>query len=225
VLAFFILLNAYSTYDEIRTKQAIESINTQFLGIYEKTRALFKMFEDQQQDVQVAEGSQTFPGDDLLFRIIQDHYDEYQALGKYVSEYGMGGRVGIMVTTRGLVITVSNDLTFDSGSSVLTPAGQGFLDRLIPILVPFRNDVLIEGHTDAAVPATAGYRSNWELSQARAFAVLRYLNQGGIDIERLSAAGCGQFRPIADNSTPENRALNRRVDIIIKHPNLQLDES
>jgi len=142
----------------------------------------------------------------------------YSSLKSYVQERGLGGRVGIVVTPRGLVVTVGGDLTFAAGSAQLTEEGRGFLDRLAAIVRPFRNDILIEGHTDDSVPAGTVFRNNWELSQARAMAVLRYLNGGGISLGRLAAVGAGEHRPLVENDTPEHMEQNRRVEIIVKHP-------
>jgi chemotaxis protein MotB len=74
----------------------------------------------------------------------------------------------------------------------------------------------VEGHSDDQPIHTAQFRSNWELSTARAMAVLMLLvDDSGIDPRKVSIAGYGQYRPVADNSTPEGRQLNRRVDLVV----------
>jgi len=73
----------------------------------------------------------------------------------------------------------------------------------------------VEGHTDNLPIHTKEFPSNWELSTARAISVIRYLEEKGINKERLSALGYGEYRPLVSNNTPENRAINRRVGIII----------
>jgi chemotaxis protein MotB len=218
LLAFFILLNTFATYDEARAKKAIQSIDMQFVGIFERTRRAFEMFNQPMHEVTVSAAEGGAAGDDLLFSMLREQYDDLMRLGRYITDFGMGGRLGLHVTDRGLVITASSDLTFNEGSSQLTQEGRQFLNRLVELLEPFKNDLLIEGHTDSIVPEDADFGSNWELSQARAMSVLRYLNQQGIDMDRLSAAGAGQWRPIAEGDTPESRALNRRVEIIVTHP-------
>ena len=78
------------------------------------------------------------------------------------------------------------------------------------------NNVQIEGHTDNVPIKTRRFASNWELSAARSLSVLRYLlSNSKIDPARLSAAGYGEYHPIRSNDTPENKRLNRRVDIVI----------
>lgn len=221
LLAFFILLTAFSSFDDEKTKKALVSIEFQFRGIFEKTQKMLELFDSGSADLQVAEGPQRTPGDDLLFELMRSYYDNYRQLGSYLTDFGLGGNLGIIVTPEGLVITVGEEITFDAGSSVLTPTGTGFLDLLIRIVAPFRNEIMIVGHTDGSTPENRNFLSNWDLSQARAMAVLRYMSSNGISLERLSAAGAGQYRPIADNTTPENQARNRRVEIIIRHPHLR----
>jgi chemotaxis protein MotB len=75
--------------------------------------------------------------------------------------------------------------------------------------------VRIEGHTDSLPISTVRYRSNWELSAARATAVLSHLVDDGVPASRLSIAGFADTRPVADNQTAEGRALNRRVDLVV----------
>lgn len=221
LLAFFILLSAFSSFDDEKTKKAIISVEFQFRGILEKTQKMFELFDNGAETMQVSEGPKRTPGDDLLFELMRGYYDNYRKLGEYVTDYGLGGNLGIIVTPEGLVITVGEEITFSAGSAELTPTGQGFLDRLVEIIAPFRNEISIVGHTDASTPENITFLSNWDLSQARAMAVLRYMASKGVALSRLSAAGAGQYRPIAENNTPENQARNRRVEIIIRHPNLR----
>jgi chemotaxis protein MotB len=225
LLAFFILLSAFSSFDDEKTKKALTSIEFQFRGIFEKTQRMFELFDRGSENLQVSEGPKRTPGDDLLFALMRSYYDDYRHLGEYVTDYGLGGNLGIIVTPEGLVITVGEEITFDAGSAVLTDIGKGFLDRLIRIVAPFRNDISIIGHTDASTPENRDFLSNWDLSQSRAISVMRYMADNGISINRLSAAGAGQYRPIAENNTPENQARNRRVEIIIKHPHLRKEGS
>jgi chemotaxis protein MotB len=83
------------------------------------------------------------------------------------------------------------------------------------VLAGVENKVIrVEGHTDD-VPAGGAYPTNWELSTARALAVVRFLQSQGIDPSRLAAAGYGEYRPIAPNDTAEGRSQNRRIEIVL----------
>lgn len=120
-------------------------------------------------------------------------------------------------TARGLIITMANDILFDSGKAKLKKNAYSVLDKIAQVLnetVPER-DIGVEGHTDTVPIKHSGWKSNWELSSARATNVLHYLIGKGVQPQRLSAIGYGEFKPIDTNDTKAGRARNRRVEIII----------
>jgi chemotaxis protein MotB len=101
----------------------------------------------------------------------------------------------------------------------LTRDAETFLIRLAEVLVPTSAEMRIEGHTDDVPVAAGRYASNWELSTARASAVVLFLLANtSLAPARLSAAGYGEFHPRTPNETPEQRALNRRVDVVVTDP-------
>jgi chemotaxis protein MotB len=117
-------------------------------------------------------------------------------------------------------ITLDGEVTFASGSARITSEGQNILDRIWSVVDQYPDrDILIEGHTDNVPIAPQfqdRFRSNWELSSARAHSVLHYVrNKFGTDPERIGAVGYGEFRPVAGNDTPDGRKMNRRVVITI----------
>lgn len=119
-----------------------------------------------------------------------------------------------------LTVNILDRVLFDSGEAELKPDGEGVLRKVALILQQHPNlKVHVIGHTDN-VPIRAAARSrfpsNWELSTARATAAVRFLTEkAGVDPRRLGAVGYGEFRPVADNSTAEGRARNRRIAITI----------
>ncbi len=105
---------------------------------------------------------------------------------------------------------------FDSGSARLKTGSSGDLKKLAATLKELPNNIQIEGHTDnQPLGPHSGFASNWELSAARAFAVLRFFESQGVSSARLSAIGYGEFRPVAPNNTDAGRAMNRRIEINI----------
>lgn len=119
-----------------------------------------------------------------------------------------------------LTVNIVDRILFDSGEATLKPEGEEMLRKIAAVLARFPNrQVHVIGHTDnVPIRASARHRypSNWELSTARATAAVRFLTeQGGVDPRRIGAVGYGEFRPIADNSTPEGRAQNRRIAIVV----------
>jgi chemotaxis protein MotB len=119
-----------------------------------------------------------------------------------------------------LTVSILDRVLFDSGEADLKPAGAAVLRKVATILAAHPNlKIHVIGHTDN-VPIRAAARnrfpSNWELSTARATAAVRFMTENaGVDPRRLGAVGYGEFRPVADNATPEGRARNRRIAITI----------
>jgi chemotaxis protein MotB len=117
---------------------------------------------------------------------------------------------------RGLVVSLPERATFRTGSADVTPEARQLIVRVAAALEPLPNPIRIEGHTDDVPIRTSRYASNWELSTARAAAVVTLLISGEhVQPERLSAAGYGEFHPRAANDSAENRARNRRIDLVI----------
>lgn len=126
-------------------------------------------------------------------------------------------QVRVKVEEKGLVITFVAEVLFDSGKAALRKESYPILDKVVAIIqeeVP-ENDIGIEGHTDNVPIKYSGWESNWELSAQRALSVLHYLENSGIEPEKLSAIGYGEYHPVASNDTKEGRQLNRRVEIVI----------
>ena len=118
-------------------------------------------------------------------------------------------------------VTIPDAVTFASSSTRITKEGMEILDTIWGVLSEYPDHIImVEGHTDDVQIAERfkdRYASNWELSSARAHAVLHYLTRKhGADPKRLSAIGYGEYQPIADNETPEGRKINRRVVIAVR---------
>jgi chemotaxis protein MotB len=125
------------------------------------------------------------------------------------------GLVDIRSTDQWLEVEIKDSILFPSGSARLQAEAAPVLKKIAVILRDFPNAVRVEGFTDNLPINTLLYPSNWELSGARAASVVRLLSGEGIDPRRLSALGYGEFRPLADNATPEGRAQNRRVVVVV----------
>jgi len=129
------------------------------------------------------------------------------------------GQIAITELKGKLIMDVVDKILFDSGKAEVKPEGLQVLKRVVEILKTVEDKTIrVEGHTDN-VPIAGNlikrYPSNWELSAARAINVMRFLEKEGLDPAVLSAAAFGQYQPVADNDTPEGRARNRRIAIIL----------
>ncbi len=114
-----------------------------------------------------------------------------------------------------LEINLDAAVLFASGDASLGPLAHDVLNAVIEMLGDAKNPVTVEGYTDNVPIANARYASNWELSAARAASVVRAFAGLGVDPDRLAAVGYGEQHPIATNATPEGRAHNRRVTILV----------
>jgi len=127
-------------------------------------------------------------------------------------------QVSLQMAERGLVITFVAEVLFDSGKADVKKEADPILGKVATVIrkkVSDRN-VGIEGHTDNVPITYSAWKSNWELSTARATGVLHHLiDKGRLEPEKLSAIGYGEYRPIASNDTDEGRQLNRRVEVVI----------
>jgi chemotaxis protein MotB len=116
-----------------------------------------------------------------------------------------------------LTVTIVDRVLFDSGEAVVQPDGEAVLRKIATVFAAHPElKIHVVGHTDNVPIHTARFPSNWELSTARALAAVHFLTEkAGMDPRRIGAVGYGEFRPVADNSTPEGRAMNRRIAITI----------
>jgi chemotaxis protein MotB len=115
-----------------------------------------------------------------------------------------------------LTVNILDRVMFDSGDAIVKADGENVLRKIAAILAEHPDlKIHVIGHTDN-IPIRTRYASNWELSTARALAAVHFLTEkAGIAPSRVGAVGYGEFRPIADNSTPEGRAKNRRIAVTI----------
>lgn len=212
LLTFFILLYSMSTVDAVKFKNISMSLQGVLSGLgqvsiidtgIENTGSTDDMmdFEDPM---------------DMIVDIDPEILTMHDKVLDYVSEEGLEAQVSVSMSKRGVFVDIKEAILFDSGSATIKDSGLDVLKKLEGLINDFNNDLVIEGHTDNVPSKTALYPSNWELSTARAVSVLRYLSEvENVDPRRLSAVGFGEYNPIVANDTRENRAANRRVNILI----------
>jgi chemotaxis protein MotB len=125
--------------------------------------------------------------------------------------------VSLSMQERGLVVTFLSEVLFDSGKADIRKEAYASLDKVAKVLVESASGMYvgIEGHTDNQPIKYSGWKSNWDLSGARAKSVLNYLISKEVEPQRLSFIGYGEYRPVASNNTAEGRKKNRRVEIVI----------
>ncbi len=129
------------------------------------------------------------------------------------------------ITERGLVVHIMEATLFKEGSAELRPGTLEVLDLIYDKIKDAPNHVRIEGHTDDRPINNAEFKSNWELSTARATAVVDYIvEKNDYPADKISALGYGEFRPRVPNNSIENRAQNRRVDVVVLTSEMSIKE-
>ncbi|MEK7656711.1 MAG: OmpA family protein [Elusimicrobiota bacterium] len=135
----------------------------------------------------------------------------YQELKKNME----GKDVGIIITEKSVRMNLKDGILFDSGKAELKEEALPVLKTIATEMVSLKNEIRVEGHTDTVPIRGKRFGSNWELSMARAYAVVRRMQEFGVAPGRLSGIGYGEHRPIGDNATAEGRAKNRRIEITL----------
>lgn len=211
LLAFFVLLFAFSEVD-VQRFRAILSAFQASIGVLDGGRTVMEMRPDMM-------GSGAWDLRDVDFyrpELEAQLRAVYTQVQDFVQERGLDIALTVELEERGVTLRFQEGVLFDLGRADIKPEARRFLDEISSLLAALPNPIRIEGHTDNLPIRTERFPSNWELSTARATNVTRYLiEQHGLDPHRLSAAGYGEYRPLVDNDTPENRARNRRVDIVL----------
>jgi chemotaxis protein MotB len=219
ILIFFVLLYSMSVMDVQRFSAAIASIQ-ETLGM---PPVILQPTET--PPVRPPADEEGIPLDPELLIRQKDVEQILAVLAKLEDAVGDDGQVELLREERGIVVRFSDQILFDTARADLRREALQALDRIFPVLAAVPNDVRVEGHTDSRPIRTLQFPSNWELSTSRATAVVRYLIEGRrLDATRLSAAGYGEYRPIASNDTAEGMARNRRVDVVILRLSLSAAE-
>jgi chemotaxis protein MotB len=146
--------------------------------------------------------------------------EEWNSILKQLKSMIDSSKLKVRIVRNKMVIELPEAVLFASGSAKLKPEGVRVLAELGPVLASIKGrDFQVGGHTDNKPIHTKRFPSNWELSGARAIDVTQLLIEYGVPGDRVSAAAYADTQPVADNDTPEGRALNRRIEIALQ-PNL-----
>lgn len=207
LLGLFVILYATSKVDQVKFEQVAASLQRAFdPGVLKGAQT--------QNVISTGNLANTFVGLTSYGAVIGPE------LVTYAQQQQLGDQISVTASKDAVVITLTGAWTFGSGSAELRPEGKDAIDFIARSLqtLPDQYNVHVEGHTDNLPSGSGRYPTNWDLSAARAATAARILVDNGIDPSRLSATGYADTHPISDNSTPEGRARNRRVEIWIGNP-------
>jgi len=135
-----------------------------------------------------------------------------------LKENGLSSEVSVQNNVEGVLISLSQKLTYVEGRAELQPAAYPILDTIVTMVQEIPNEIRVVGHTDNSTPLDPRYPDNWSLSLARANEIVRYFQAKGISPDRLVPMGRAEFQPLFPNDTLEHRNLNSRADIIVIYP-------
>jgi chemotaxis protein MotB len=139
-----------------------------------------------------------------------------EAVAAQIETTELSEEVFVTIDPRGVIVSFQDSALFALGSADLSDKGEKTLDRFAKFLYGLPNRVAIEGHTDDQPISSRQYPSNWELSSARGGSVARWFERNGVEPKRMEVIGYGSTRPRFKNDSGEKRALNRRVEVVIK---------
>lgn len=200
LLTFFILLYSFSTIDNKKLKQIAASLKGEING----TQIVVEPIEDETDILEVGIGSKN-PYDILVEKVTN-----------IIEKNGLSEVITIREDDAGVILQLGNSILFDSAKAILKSQSFEALDVISTIIPQIDNDIMVQGHTDNRPINSQIYPSNWELSTARALAVVKYfINEKGLSADKFSATGYGEYRPLVENTSNENMGINRRVDILI----------
>lgn len=207
LLTFFVFLFAFSTIDVQKFEKLLLSFQGA-LGVMPGGKSV-------EEETTNPFGGQTASDAGTSTRQTQDIRHVSERVVTLVRREQMEGQVSVTVDQRGIVISLSEQVLFETGAVDLRPEGQRLIHKMGLLLAEVPNALSVEGHTDG-VPLRGGpYRDNWGLSAMRAAGVASFLISAGVEAGRLQAVGFGPTRPLVPNDTAEHRRLNRRVDLVV----------
>ncbi|MEW1959029.1 flagellar motor protein MotB [Kineococcus sp. NPDC059986] len=173
-----------------------------------------------QQIVQSLQTAQTAKDLNAAQQEVKDYREVEKQINSALTATGNQDQVTYRITSDGLVVgLVADNVFFANASAAVEPKGQQVLDSIAPILAQLPNDIAVQGHTNSLpLSGSPVYRSNWDLSAARAMTVVQRFADGGIAGKRLSGTGYADSRPLYPDSDPRALNGNRRVDLVVASP-------
>ncbi len=225
LLALFIVLYAMSSLDVKKFQELSAAFSVAFengVGVLDSSALIDN---GEQPDKQTRERPKS-PDDSRqnaasLQELKKREQEDLEKLKKQIDQYikanGLTTQLETKLNQSQLTITISDNALFPSGSAEVKPESKSLAQSIASMLVNYPGyEIVVSGHTDNEPIATAEFKSNWDLSSARAIRFMDILLANKkLDPRRFSAIGYGEYRPVASNDTPEGRSKNRRVEVSI----------
>lgn len=212
LLTFFILLYSISAVDSEKLKQLNHALQSSLKGNTEVSEV--KDIKDLEVKTKDPKSGNT------------EYEDLAKKLNNTIEKNGLAEVIKLRKEDRGIILQLDETILFEPGKADLKENNKEVLETITTIINEHDNDVLIEGHTDNVPMNNKEFASNWELSAARALSAVTYfVHDKQIDPMRFSVKGYGEYKPLVPNDTPENRAINRRIDILMVEQKVKGDKN
>ncbi len=221
LFAFFVMLYAHSNTNKAMAQQISESFRDA-MAQGRLTQALSKLVGAQPAGaLPRTPRTETTPQKGTTVELLPSLKQLNEQLKREID----AGRLEVKLERRGLVISLKEAAFFPPGNDAIEPGAMQTLATIAAELNRTPNPIRLEGHTDSVPIATERFRSNWHLSSSRAVSMLQlFSDRFGIPAERMGVAGFADTAPVASNETPEGRAKNRRVDIVVLNEEATISE-
>ena len=207
LLTFFVLLLSFAEMDVIEFREMLGSVRNAF-GTQTEVPGHIEALNTTPIEWHDTPSSPIIALDEKQSSALRE-------IRRFVRQREMQNDVEVAVSERGVVVRLKDSIAFATGSDQLNEGVKPVLDLVGELVVEFPEGLTIEGHTDDRPIRSDRFPSNWELSTARATAVLRHVQRDGpLKVQRLRVAGYADTEPLVPNSNEDNRARNRRVEFI-----------
>lgn len=211
LVTLFVLILSFANMSEEKYNALVEglSLDKHSSGVLSGARGIMDI-------PGVTEGEPPSPASDTSTGKPQNPSDDMtDLLQNMIADQGLQNLVEIKISDGLVDLQLQDSVLFPSGTAELLASGRNVLQNLMPLLIKTDYLISVQGHTDSVPISTPAFPSNWELSGARAAAVVREMIANGIAENRLELAGLAHTRPVADNDTVDGRRKNRRVNILL----------
>jgi len=212
LLALFIILFAMSEIDAQKYKELANIFKTEFsnnkIGFETNKNASIVTENTENEDRE----------DDENDNQLNDLLQMQKKIDQYIEDHNLTDDLGTKLSGEGLLVTISTDISFDSGNAHVKEKGRKIAQEISHLLeTDPPHNIIVSGHADDRPIHNEEFQSNWDLSVMRAVNFMSLLlDNGKLDPEKFSSKGFGEYQPIAPNTSEENRAKNRRVEVLIQ---------
>jgi len=225
LMVFFVIMYAMSNVDAEKYQRLSTSLSSAFLSEEQLAEVLSKAEANSEKQTE-SETPSDAADDEQGNTDAQDLEKVASKVNGMLKEKQLESDVSVSIAERGVVISLTNTVVFEPGKADIKPDFRALLIQLGSTIKNVDNYIRIEGNTDNVPMSSEQFASNWELSVERATQVVRLLiAESGVNPQKISAIGYGEYRPKVPNDTPEHRAQNRRVDIVLLRDTYDIGES